>query len=434
MTMCRVPSDARLRILAISYFLPPALYPQAIQIGRLLADLPVDIGVVRGEVAELGEGLDSYAAFGRSFAFCLDVPFRPLLSGRAATLARRLLPFYARVPDEFRNWVPRAEQAIMNELTARKFRPDILLTFGVPMSDHLLGLRLKPKLDVPWVAHFSDPWLDNAFHRHNVLSNLVNRRLERRVMAAADRLIFTSDETDELVMRKYPPAWRTKARVLPHSFDTALYPVPTPDVRGPVLRYLGNFYGHRSPVPLFRALRTILTDEPALLENVRIELVGQMPQRMREHATLRALPAGLVQLIDTVPYSRSLQLMSDADLLLVIDGPDDLSVFLPSKLIEYLGSGTPILGIVPPGTSARLLARVGAQVADPRQPDEVASGLRQALRLVHRRRSTAGRDVWGDDAVRAEFHVDKVRRDLMAIIREVAPLKRTGEFERAANG
>jgi glycosyltransferase involved in cell wall biosynthesis len=295
----------------------------------------------------------------------------------------------------------------------------VLLTFGVPMSDHLLGLRLKPKLDVPWVAHFSDPWLDNAFHRHNLLSNLINRRLERKVIRAADRLIFTSAETLDLVMRKYPPQWRGKATVLPHSFDPALYPVSSPDARGPVVRYLGNFYGHRSPVPLFRALRTVLLNEPALLKGVRVELVGQMPQRMREHATLRALPAELVRLVDTVPYSRSLQLMSDADLLLVIDGPDDLSVFLPSKLVEYLGSGTPIFGIVPPGTSARLLERVGAQVADPREPAEVAKGLRQALRLVHSRRSATGRRTWGDDAVRAEFHVDKVRRDLLGILKQV---------------
>lgn len=416
-----MPNPAnRLRVLAVSYFLPPALYPQSIQIGRLLTDLPLEMGVVRGQVTELGEGLDHYADFARHFAFCLDVPFRPLLTGSVATLARRLLPFYARIPDEYRGWVPRAERAIIGELIARQFRPDVLITFGVPMSDHLLGLRLQLKLGVPWVAHFSDPWLDNAFHRHNVLSNVVNRRLERNVVAAADRLIFTSAETLDLVMGKYPPAWRAKAVILPHSFDPSLYSPRIPNARGRVLRYLGNFYGHRSPVPLFRALQTILAEDPALLADVRVELVGQMPQRMREHATLRALPAGLVRVVDTVPYSQSLQLMSDADLLLVIDGPDDLSVFLPSKLIEYLGSGTPIFGIVPPGTSAKLLARVGAGVADPRDASAVAAGLRNALRLVHERRATAKPPGWGDDAVRAEFHVDRVRHDLVHILEEVA--------------
>lgn len=407
-----------MRLLAVSYFLPPALYPQAIQIGRLLDHLPLAIGVVRGEVRQLGTGLDSYADFDRQFAFCLDVPFDPPLTGFMHTLARRLLPLYACVPDEFRGWVAPAERAIETELRARDFHPQALLTFGVPMSDHLLGLRLKRKLGVPWIAHFSDPWLDNAFHRRHVLANLVNRRLERGVIEAADRLIFTSAETVDLVMRKYPPAWRSKATVLPHSFDPALYPPRSADRGGLVLRYLGNFYGHRSPVPLFRALRAVLDDEPDLLEEVRVELIGQMPRRMRGHATLRVLPEGLVRLVETVPYSQSLRMMADADLLLVIDGPDDLSVFLPSKLIEYIGAGTPIFGIVPPGTSARLLARIGAPVANPRRPADVADGLRQALRLVRKRRACGDRESWGDAAVRAEFHVKRVQRGLIDIVEQ----------------
>jgi glycosyltransferase involved in cell wall biosynthesis len=407
-----------MRVLAVSYFLPPALYPQAIQIGRLLRHLPVDMGAVRGQVKQLGTGLDSYENFDRQFAFCLDVPFEPQLAGLAANLARRFLPFYGCIPDEFRGWVPRAERVIKDELHSRKFQPQVLVTFGVPMSDHLLGFRLKAKLGVPWIAHFSDPWLDNPFHRHNVLANLVNRRLERSVVAGADRLIFTSAEMLDLVMRKYSPEWRSKSTVLPHSFDLSLYPQRSSDGGGPVLRYLGNFYGHRSPVPLFRALTAILADEPQLLAGVRVELIGQMPRRMRVHSSLRGLPDGLVRVVDTVPYSQSLKLMVDADLLLLIDGPDDLSVFLPSKLIEYLGAGTPIFGIVPPGTSARLLARVGAKVADPRQPHEVAEGLRAALHLMHRQRSSGDRKNWGDAAVRAEFHVKRVQQGLIEIIEQ----------------
>jgi glycosyltransferase involved in cell wall biosynthesis len=409
-----------MRILAVSYFLPPALYPQAIQIGRLLRHLRGDTAIVRGQVKELSTGLDSYEDFDRQFAFCLDVHFEPRLSERIGKLARWFLPFYGGIPDEFRGWVRRAEQAIEDELRSRNFQPQVLLTFGMPMSDHLLGLRLKPKLGVPWIAHFSDPWVDNPFNRRNVLSNLVNRRLERSVVVGADRLIFTSAETLDLVMRKYPPEWQTKSVVLPHSFDPSLYPQRSHDGGGPVLRYLGNFYGHRSPVPLFRALTAILADEPQLLDGVRVELVGQMPRRMRDHRSFRSLPTGLVRVVDTVPYSQSLTLMVNADLLLLIDGPDDLSVFLPSKLVEYLGAGTPIFGIVPPGTSARLLTRLGAEVADPRQPSEVAKRLRKALCLVHKRRSEAVRQGWGDNGVRAEFHVNRVQRDLTRIIEQVA--------------
>jgi hypothetical protein len=47
---------------------------------------------------------------------------------------------------------------------------------------------------------------------------------------------------------------------------------------------------------------------------------------------------------------------------------------------------------------------------------------------VHRRRSAAKREVWGDDAVRAEFHVEKVRRDLAGILEQVAASKRPGRL------
>ena len=105
------------------------------------------------------------------------------------------------------------------------------------------------------------------------------------------------------------------------------------------MRHIGNFYGHRSPVPLFRALNLIIDSAPQALADVRIELVGHLSWRFRKHPSLRALPADLVKLVGTVPYSELLRLMSSSDLLLTIDAPDHLSAFLPSKLIEYLGSG-----------------------------------------------------------------------------------------------
>jgi hypothetical protein len=140
---------------------------------------------------------------------------------------------------------------------------------------------------------------------------------------------------------------------------------------------------------------------------------------MRLHPALRVLPASLVHVRDTVPYSQALSLMSNSDMLLIIDGPDDLSVFLPSKLVEYLGSGTPIFGIVPPGTSARLLTRAGGAVSDPRKPEEVLAGLRQALRLVRERRALSIQSPWGDPAVRDEFRAERVRSAFVGILKQV---------------
>lgn len=404
-----------MRLLAISYMLPPALYPQAIQIGRLLARLEgQEIGAVCGR-PETAEGLDSDADFARRLAFRLDVPFRPALSGLALNLARRFVPFYARIPDEFRRWVPRAEQAVVEKLAASGFKPELLLSFGEPMSDHLLGLRLKRRLGLPWLAHFSDPWADNPFRRGQFLANAVNRRLERGVVEAADRVVFTSAETLDLVMAKYPPAWKAKAAVVPHGFEPGLYPPRRPRSGDLAVRYLGNFYGHRSPLPLCRALLRLIEREPALLKDVRFELVGNLSPRMKLHPAWRRLPEGLVAHKPTVSHARSLALMAESDLLLVIDGPDELSVFLPSKLVEYLGACVPVFGIVPPGASARLIARLGGATADPRDDEVVAAGLAQALATA--RQARASLKPWGDETVRAEYRAERVAAAFSAILK-----------------
>jgi glycosyltransferase involved in cell wall biosynthesis len=334
------------------------------------------------------------------------------------SLARRFLPLYGRMPDEFRAWVPRAERVIAAKLAQGTFQPDVLVTFGEPMSDHLLGFRLKRRFGIPWVAHFSDPWRDNPFRRRDVLANVFNGRQERRVIAAADRVIFTSRETIDLVMRKYPAEWRAKTRLLQHSFDPALYPDAAAPHQGFVIRHVGNFYGKRTPYPLFRALRMIHDRKPDLLDGVRFELYGGMPRGFRWHPSFRALPPGLVDIRGTIGYRESLKVMKDADLLLVMDAPDDLSVFLPSKLIDYLGSGTPVMGIVPRGTSASLLARLGGFTADPRDPQDVATALLHAITVARQRTARGVTRPWGHAAVRAEFEPRHNAAVLEEILRE----------------
>lgn len=407
-------------LLAVSYVLPPMLYPQAIQIGRLLyhtaASGHAGVTALAGTVEEMASGLDCYADLDQHLRQRLVVPYRTRLRGLPLRVAQRFVPFYGRIPDEFRGWVAPAAAAVEHQFAAAADRPQVLATFGEPMTCHLLGLRLKRTLGLPWLAHFSDPWADNPFRRAFFLSQLVNRRLEAQVVAAADTVVFTSQETLERVMGKYPAAWQAKAQVLPHGYDPALYAVPTAvpplSASAPLrLRYLGNFYGHRTPYPLFEALLALHRQDPAALADVRVELVGGVPGYMLLHPAYRALPPGLVTVVPTVTYSESLRRMAEADLLLVIDAPDELSVFLPSKLIDYLGAGTPVLGIVPPGTSARLLERLGggSAVADPRDISAVTAALAASLATARARRQQGGIPApWGQADLRQSFQIDRV--------------------------
>ncbi|WP_010304046.1 glycosyltransferase-like protein [Candidatus Odyssella thessalonicensis] len=101
---------------------------------------------------------------------------------------------------------------------------DIIVTFGQPMSTHIAGLKLKEKYPhLKWLAHFSDPWIDNLFNDYTRWVEFANTCYQNAVFKNADRLIFTSPETIELVMRKYASEIHSKALYLPHIFDENLY-------------------------------------------------------------------------------------------------------------------------------------------------------------------------------------------------------------------
>ncbi|MEA2329376.1 MAG: hypothetical protein QOE68_4335, partial [Thermoanaerobaculia bacterium] len=89
-----------------------------------------------------------------------------------------------------------------------------------------------------------------------------------------------------------------------------------------------------------------------------------------------------VQFIGPVSYLESLDRMMAADQLVLIDAEfDDTNIFFPSKLVDYFGSGKPIIAITPPsGATARLLREAGAgESVSPRDPDAIAAYLEERL-------------------------------------------------------
>lgn len=367
--------DMKFRFL--SYYYPPLQAPRAIQVSRLARHLDSFCRVVTcGRPGMLKNESSENLHITR-------YPRLPTAGFFDRILHRYFLNFAFR-PDALRWW---ALSVAGKELENNPFEKDeILVTFGTPMSDHLAGLVMKRKSGSPWMAHFSDPWSDNPYRPDLPGRREGDRVFEEAVFAEADRLIFTSQQTVDLVMRGEREQYKGKCRVLPHAYEESLFDKDKnkPERDYLLIRHTGNLYGRRKPHALFKALTILLnsTRTPpfkfvftGVTEGGNEDLIGKA----------KALPDGMIQFEPAVPYLESLKLLENSDALLSIDAPASAehggtSVFLPSKLADYAGSGKPVFSLSPPGAARDFVEQLGGVCADPAEPEEIARNLSNFLR------------------------------------------------------
>lgn len=381
-------------VLAISYCLPPMPYPQSVQVGRMLQHLSslCRLWVVGGCEPGGAEDHTMMPGFGRGFAGLLRLPRR--IAPLREAIGMRLAPMLYQRPDPQRGWMRAAHAAIMRVHGDRRF--DAIVTFASPASTNLLGAALARDLGVPWIAHNSDPWADNPLAGHSRVMRGWMRRAERESFSAADGLLFASEEAAMMYRKRYP-ALAGRIAELNHSFEAG---APRGAGRAMaddtvMIRYLGSFYGTRSPAPLLRALARL---PPHRQRRLTVELVGG-GRRTADEIGAAGL-SGMVRLRPAVPYAESLGLMAGSDLLLVIDAPAAHSVFFPSKLADYLGSGRPILGISPKGTTARILTELEQPCYDPSDVSAIALALAKAAEgRIHNPPSAAAIAAYDPDVV-----------------------------------
>ena len=154
------------QLLAVSWEMPPLSGPRAVQVTRSLCQLAT-LGW-RSRVVCFGPRSTRY---NQDYGVSPDTESRgavtriPVPSPEEWLLFRarwRVCPPLKHLPDEKRVWVGGALRASRGALAEQP--ADLLVTFAQPWSDHLVGLRLHRETGLPWVAHFSDPWVDSPYY------------------------------------------------------------------------------------------------------------------------------------------------------------------------------------------------------------------------------------------------------------------------------
>ncbi len=274
-----------------------------------------------------------------------------------------------------------------------------------------LGRVWKRQYGTPYVLDMQDPWVSDYYETHPQAPAPPKYRLARKVHAAlepwtmneVDGLLAVSSAYIESLRARHPRAATVPSMVLPFGVSAvdfefvrnrrqpnSFFNQSSSLWHGVYTGAGGNFMAPALRL-LFRALSMGLGAAPRLFERVRLYFIGTdyaADHRARKTVEPIARAYGLGEIIQEhtsrVPYFQSLQLMIDADGLILI-GSDD-PAYMASKLFSYVFARKPIVAVVHKESQmADVLRQAGALVAtfgadtDEAQAATLADGWRRLL-------------------------------------------------------
>lgn len=410
------------RLVAVSWSMPPALFPRSIQIGRLLKGLKrigwASTVVTLDEESRRGDPLDP--ALSELYGSHYQTEPVASIDTTEGPQDRWLTWKFGALSAVDAHWT--LDAAAATRRVIQRDGAEVLVTFAQPWRDNFVGVALgRPR--IPWVAHFSDPWVDSLYYRDMPgVDRDRDLRCEAAIVKQADLVVFTNQYAADLVMRKYP-AWRAKTRVVEHASDSDLLPIADsmagvrPAGRRVLrLSYIGTLLADRRTIDdLLDALAKL---ETRIGIRGRLELVVIGSGSGTVEARKRVSDLGLESLVSfqsQVMYLDSLAAMRASDVLVLIDARAKTNVFLPSKLVDYLMANRPIMAITPAvGASADLMRASGYPLVEPGDVEGIASAI--ATLLEHHEAGTPAQTA--PEAVIRRYGLDTVAGTFAGILDE----------------
>lgn len=310
----------------------------------------------------------------------------------------------------------------MGQRLLEKHQPDALLVSGPPFSFMAIARQLALRKNLPLILDFRDAWFSGMpWPYANRIRRSSARRWEHRCVVTARKIITATEEMGKILGRRYGREISDKCATVRHGFDSnAVSPEPgkhksdkdyltlvyTGQLRGIDIDAASGLYrtcqaiGHNllrytvgarfceqlrldwmSPLNLFKAIAQEGREDKRFLERIRLLFAGERFASLDRWARQYGIDKMVTQLGPMSP-SEAQATAQQADLLLLnlyrIKGLD-YHWCVPSKLYSYLGSGHPILALVPEGEAAELVRQSGTGIVV--HPEDI-TGIRAALRAL----------------------------------------------------
>ncbi len=249
------------------------------------------------------------------------------------------------IPDPRIFWVRPAVNYLTKYLV--KHPVDVIITTGPPHSMHLIGMEVKRRTAVKWVADFRDPWTDwDVLPQLNLnkKSWKTHKKLEHQVMHNADVVLTV---TKNLAKRLEKTGGIAKVEIITNGFDAEDFDLSENAKPNKFkIAHVGLLNGGRNPELLWEVLNELCSEQEEFKNQLEVVLAGTIEQSVRDSIESFEVLNSKVSVPDYLAHNEVLDLyQQSAVLLLLVNNTSNSSWILPGKLFEYFSAQKPILAL-----------------------------------------------------------------------------------------
>ncbi|MCL5128430.1 glycosyltransferase family 4 protein [Algibacter sp. L4_22] len=257
------------------------------------------------------------------------------------------------IPDARKSWVKPSVAYLLDYI--EKENISTIITTGPPHSLHLIGLQLKEKCGVKWIADFRDPWTTIGYHKQLKLtetSKLKHKALEKQVLKTADDILVTSSVTKT----EFESITDKPIEVITNGYDYETAETKPLDTKF-TIAHIGSLLSKRNPEILWQVLAELVNENEMFSKDFQLNFVGAVSETVLKSIEKNGLTdyvnnIGYVSHKESITYQKSSQVL----LLVEIDS-EETKCIIPGKLFEYMVSNRPILALGPKDTDVESIIK-----------------------------------------------------------------------------
>lgn len=264
---------------------------------------------------------------------------------------------------------------------------DCIISRALPSMAHLAGLLSARRTGLAWIANWNDPAPAEKFpppyaggRGKDASLSFWKERFYNAVGREADWHTFPSERLRSYITDYLPKGSYRKSSVIPHIAPDETARPAEKGRGGFTLLHAGSLLPPRSPEPFLKGVR-LFRDQNGGMEELSVVFVVDRPEDVRRAAKAQGVE-DLVRIERSRPYSEMPPLLATAEVLVIVEAPVQEGIFLPSKFVDYVRTGRPILALSPEvGTIADVMGEHGGGIAvDGGSAEEVAAALQTLYR------------------------------------------------------